>query len=345
MRDIYVSIIVPIYNSERYLNRCIDSLINQSIKEIEIILINDGSTDRSSELIEEYSRKDNRIKVINKVNGGVSTARNAGIECALGKYISFVDSDDWCEVDMFEKMYKSALEMDVDFINIGFSMDNKSGKSIIINKSNKNIISKDTKEIAKVLSELTLGYSVMKLFRRDIILKNKIRFTNNLMLGEDAIFVQEYIKFINSVAVVDSASYHYVRCNNESLSTRYIDNISEFVETFWEKEEEVIMKFPEYRNFRKNKGFTKNINGTIFYIINNYKKGSPLNSKQRRDFINRKMENDMIYEEIKTFKPNKFSDKIFVNLFKLKSPMIMDLVYSSRRTIIKISSLITGIQK
>ena len=345
MNKVRISIIVPIYNSEKYLKRCIDSLVNQSMKEIEIILVNDGSTDGSLKLIEDYAMKDSRIRIINKNNGGVSTARNAGIEIATGKYISFVDSDDWCEINMFEKMYEPAKEMELDFINIGYSMDNKKGISILKNPGNKYLVSTNLEEIAAALTELPLGYSVMKLYKSDLISKNKIRFKANIALGEDAIFVQDYVYHINSIAIIDSCSYHYVRCNNESLSTKYTNNISEFVETFWEKEDEINAKFPKYRELRAEKGLTKNINGTIFQIINNYKKGSPLNKKQRTNFIKDKMENNEIYIEIINFEANKFSDKIFVRLFQLRNPIIMDLVYSTRSTVIKILNILTGVEK
>ena len=101
-----VSIIIPIYNVEKYLTKCIESVINQTYKNLEIILVNDGSTDNSKEIIDKYSLIDSRIKVINKKNGGLSEARNAGIEIAKGDYIGFLDSDDWIELNMYEKLYK-----------------------------------------------------------------------------------------------------------------------------------------------------------------------------------------------------------------------------------------------
>ena len=108
LNNMKISIIVPVYNVEKYLERCLDSLINQTLKDIEIICINDGSTDNSSEILKEYAKKDSRIIIINQNNQGISVARNNGMNKAKGKYIGFVDSDDWVDLDFFEKLYKAA---------------------------------------------------------------------------------------------------------------------------------------------------------------------------------------------------------------------------------------------
>ncbi|EKY29021.1 glycosyltransferase family 2 protein [Clostridium celatum] len=116
-----ISVIVPVYNVEKYLKRCVDSILNQEMKEIEVILVNDGSTDSSASICDEYVRRDSRIKVIHKKNSRVAAARNDGIRLASGKYISFIDSDDWIESNMYKSMYEKAEEFNVDFIMCDFS--------------------------------------------------------------------------------------------------------------------------------------------------------------------------------------------------------------------------------
>lgn len=111
-----ISIIVPVYNAEKHLHRCIDSILDQRFKEFEAVLVNDGSSDNSGKICDDYSLKDSRIKVIHKTNGGASSARNAGMEAAEGDYIGFVDADDWIETDMYSAMYSKALEHDVDLV-------------------------------------------------------------------------------------------------------------------------------------------------------------------------------------------------------------------------------------
>ncbi|MDE6946071.1 MAG: glycosyltransferase, partial [Anaeroplasmataceae bacterium] len=108
-----ISVIVPIYNTEPYLNRCIDSIIKQTYRNLEIILVNDGSTDRSGEICDAYEKADNRVKVIHKRNGGLSSARNSGLEILNGKYIGFVDSDDYIAADMYETLL-ACMDDDVD---------------------------------------------------------------------------------------------------------------------------------------------------------------------------------------------------------------------------------------
>lgn len=120
MEEKLISIIVPVYNVEKYLKECIDSVISQTYKNLEIILVDDGSTDKSGEICDEYSKKDSRIKVIHKENGGLSDARNVALDIAKGEYIGFVDSDDYVEKDMFETLYKLAEEHNTEISSISF---------------------------------------------------------------------------------------------------------------------------------------------------------------------------------------------------------------------------------
>ena len=111
-RNDLISIIVPVYNMEQYMERCVNSIINQTYSNLEIILVDDGSTDRSPAMCDEYALKDARIKVVHKANGGLSDARNAGLKVATGAYIGYVDSDDWVELSMYQKLYESCIEND-----------------------------------------------------------------------------------------------------------------------------------------------------------------------------------------------------------------------------------------
>lgn len=120
MEDKLISIIIPVYNVERYLRECIDSIIAQTYKNLEIILVDDGSSDKSGEICDEYSKKDSRIKVIYKKNGGLSDARNVALDIAKGDYIGFIDSDDYIEKDMFQILYNLAEEYNAEISSISF---------------------------------------------------------------------------------------------------------------------------------------------------------------------------------------------------------------------------------
>lgn len=128
--EIKVSVVIPIYNAEEYLNKCIDSILEQSLKEIEIILINDGSIDRSGEICDEYAMKDERIRVIHKVNEGVSRARNRGIVEASGKYIMFVDSDDYVNQEYCKCLYDLSEKYKNNLVICGFNMINNRGENV-----------------------------------------------------------------------------------------------------------------------------------------------------------------------------------------------------------------------
>lgn len=158
-----ISIIVPVYNVEQYLSKCIESLTKQTLKDIEIILVNDGSTDDSVRICKEYMSRDNRIKLINKINGGLSDARNEGIKIAKGKYIGFVDSDDWVDINMYNNLYDIARKSKADIVQCDFLMvyDEKFSLS-------------DTLEGKKVYIQEPIEYLYKGEYVKNIVVWNKI---------------------------------------------------------------------------------------------------------------------------------------------------------------------------
>ena len=198
---IKVSIIVPVYNMEKYLRECLDSLVNQTLKDIEIICINDGSKDNSLEILNEYSQKDSRIKVINKENEGQGVARNLGISKAQGEFIGFVDPDDWVELDMYEKMYNQAKTLDSEIVICDHTryseFDQKSWKPRTFDKAISPVKSvrlnvESGKNIDKELINSTLlvspCYSVNKIYNREFLLKNNIKFSQ-MRCFEDVMYL------------------------------------------------------------------------------------------------------------------------------------------------------------
>lgn len=329
MKENFVSVIVPIYNAEKSIGKCIKSLQQQTLENIEIILVNDGSTDNSQAIIEGYAESDARIRVLNKENGGVSSARNYGIVNSSSKYISFVDADDWCEKDMFESMYNIANDSLIDFVSLGYTIEDQNGKIIKVNKSDKTIQGFNKEKIAQVFLGANLSYSVGKLYNSNIIYVNKIRFDENISLGEDASFVYDYLLHIKSAAVMNRELYHYVQYYyGQSLSTTYAKNIEEFVDKIWEKKQKLFYRFPHYKVLSEKNSYNKDIFKTIMCIYNNYRVGCNLSSRERRQFIKKFMDNANVERSFKVYRPHKFKDKIFFMLFKLNSPLIMDVALS-----------------
>ena len=180
MSDVLVSVIIPVFNGEKYLEECIKSLINQTLKNCEFIFINDGSTDSSKEIIEKYKLLDSRIKLINQENQGVSVARNNGLEQAQGEFIGFVDADDYIESEMYERLYFKLKETDSDFImcNFNTTVDGHS-KTSKYPYQDGNIMSKEyiiENILYKMISNGSLYAIWNKLYKKELINKYNIRF-------------------------------------------------------------------------------------------------------------------------------------------------------------------------
>lgn len=202
-----VSIIVPVFNSENTIDECISSLVNQTYKNIEIILVNDGSTDKSKEKCNNFLKKDKRIILINKKNAGVSNARNYGIEKATGDLLMFVDSDDYIEPDMIRKMIRlhNRESMEVCFFCMVFS-NGKKIKEIKLPESN------TADSILPYAVDNTTnigGYMCGKLFDTRIIKKYKLRLNEAITMMEDALFVTEYLTHIKYVNIIKYPLYYY----------------------------------------------------------------------------------------------------------------------------------------
>ncbi len=229
--QIKISIVVPVYNVEKYLRECLDSLVNQTLEDIEIICVNDGSTDSSPQILEEYASKDNRIKIFNQENQGVSAARNFGIKNVNGEYLTFVDSDDWIKKDACEILYKTIKERNSDILLFSyfnyydnFIIQDIRLKKILITAKDKNIKFKDySNEFFKV-PLMTCG----KIYKTDVILNNNIFFPLNIHVSEDMVFVVKSFINAESISIIDVGLYYYRRSTSQSLSKNCAINSSYF---------------------------------------------------------------------------------------------------------------------
>ncbi|WP_294368366.1 glycosyltransferase family 2 protein [uncultured Clostridium sp.] len=225
-----ISIIVPVYNVEKYLNQCVNTLINQTYFNIEIILVNDGSTDKSGSLCDELSKRDNRIKVIHKKNEGLGLARNTGLEYINGKFVTFIDSDDYVDTNLIEELYYNLKNNNADTCIGGFKRVNDLGKIIFKESYEKNTY--EDNYIKNNLLMKMLGSSPEKsdairmsvwnvLFSVEIIKNNKLKFVSERkFISEDIIFDIDYYQFAKKVVIIDTVAYNY-RVNNESLTRKY----------------------------------------------------------------------------------------------------------------------------
>jgi len=225
-----ISIIVPVYNVEEYLEKCVDSIINQTYSNIEIILVDDGSKDNSGKMCDELQAKDSRIKVIHKENGGLSDARNAGLKIATGDYIGFVDSDDYIEEDMFETLYKLSKEHNSDISIVSFNEIYK-GKIIGVRNSKKLEKLNKIEAIRELLIDTKIqSYAWNKLFKKELF--NNIEFPTNKNFEDIATTLLLFEK-ANKVVLLEEPKYNYVRRDNSIVGIKsyktykdYLDVIS-----------------------------------------------------------------------------------------------------------------------
>lgn len=216
-----ISVIVPVYNVEKYLRRCVDSILNQTFSDFELILVDDGSPDNSGMICDEYAKKDNRIKVIHKQNAGVSTARNTGIDKAVGEYLMFVDSDDFIDNAMFEKMV-NRIGNKPDMVIASIKMVCNKGE-YEYRMGNDIYTSKELIEefCFDKFPRICVCGPCCKLYRLDKIKDNNIRFDELLNLGEDTYFNMQYVLKCTQIISISDICYYYMRDNEKSLFTKF----------------------------------------------------------------------------------------------------------------------------
>lgn len=226
---IKISIIIPIFNTGDYLHKCIKSILSQNLTNFELILVDDGSRDSSGEICDEYARNDSRVKVIHKKNEGVSIARNAGIKMAQGEYIGFVDSDDWIESDMYDKLYNLALSKKADIVmcDAVTKYDDKADEPDTIMQLSKDVLLKKEDIYPKLLCEMA-GSACRCIYKREILVDNNIIFPAGILFSEDRIFNILAIGYAKSSYYTKNPFYNrYMR--KGSAVNKYYKNMIELV--------------------------------------------------------------------------------------------------------------------
>lgn len=239
-----ITIVVPIYNTEQYLPCCIDSILSQSFTDFELLLIDDGSIDGSGQICDAYAEKDNRIRVFHKENGGVSSARNLGLDNAKGEWVTFVDSDDWIEEDYFIVPFDE--EVDLFARNMRFT-NGEMGESLepkIIKQNQIRSFFQDN--IHLHLFRTAWGF----FFKRNVLNDNKIRYNVLFSLGEDTLFVFDYFRYTKSVHILGNARYVYNKAEN--WDDKYClswQDAEAYLEAFMSKYEALSIESPRLLQF------------------------------------------------------------------------------------------------
>jgi len=213
-----VSVIIPVYNVQKYLAKCLDSVINQTLKDIEIICVNDGSTDNSLEILKAYAEKDSRIKIISQENRGLSAARNAGTAAASGEYIGFVDSDDWISLDYYEKLYNMAQKTDSD-IAVGEIKKVKSFITKNITNFTKSMTAEKFEDKLLLCDIPDKSFVFNKIYKLSKIREHNIKFKEGVTY-EDIIYSPQVIKNLNKLVTVPGTFYYYLKRKGSIVTTK-----------------------------------------------------------------------------------------------------------------------------
>lgn len=246
-----LSVIIPIYKVEKYLRQCLDSVVNQTYRNLEIILIDDGSPDNCGAICDEYAAKDNRIIVIHKENGGVSSARNEGLRIASGKWVTFVDPDDWCELNYYEMLINSLHQNEPDIICAGgaffeyaehyvekkyvfSSFDFKKENTVEWSQFPARVISA-TVDSPIYYKKYPGGFCWDKIYRADFIKKKEYRFDNSLHPYEDALLNFQLFDNASEISGCTFIGYHYRQTNDAAVTKRFRQNYLHTASTYLER--------------------------------------------------------------------------------------------------------------
>lgn len=331
-----ISVIVPVYNVEKFLPQCIDSIIAQTFEDFDLILVDDGSTDNSGHICDDYAKIDSRLYVVHKKNEGAAVARNIGIENSKTPYITFIDSDDYIDNEYISTLFKKCDGNSVDLVLSGFkrvyvdgTIRNESGISLTC-------INKD--EIADCMFDIDqsrlLNSQCCKIFRTDIIQQNHIRFLPGLSVSEDMIFSFTYFLFCSSICSLDYEGYYYRQTHSASLSKTLFnyDVYRQSVSELYRLRNEIVNSFNIKDNRYKYFIYNEYLNGTIWSLL----PLSLLSKNQRSERISYLLENYPIAEDIK-LEIKSFKSQIVYTAIQRKSRHLLNLMcgYYKLRYLIK----------
>lgn len=303
--NIKISAIVPVYNTEKFLEKCIRSIMNQTLKEIEIICINDGSTDNSLEILKKLQKEDNRIIITDKKNEGVSIARNIGIEKARGEYISFIDSDDWIEKEYYEVCYRELIRTNSDIIITDFFLEKFNESELEYKKDILGIEEiKKTEYIEAIILVNVVGALWNKIIRKKILEKDNIRFKEGLMVGEDIYFLIETSNIADKIIKLNKAFLHYIQHDNNTIKSKKIEYMYNFYEVYSNLMKELFGKINEKKIIT---GYILIVSGIV---LENKKILEKENEYYLKDYLNK-----ILQVKLKLIKSIKL--RIFIKILKI----------------------------
>lgn len=321
-----VSIIVPVYNAQKSIEQCLSSIINQTYNNIEVIMVNDGSTDNSKDICESYAVKYDNIKLINQENSGPSVARNRGIEVASGRYIQFVDSDDKIDSDMVEKLV-SGIDDEIDLVICGYRkifMDLGTKKTVKRIPSISGIKSKE--DFLNIFGECFRGWIINppwnKLYVLNIIKDGGNKFDPNVSIGEDLIFNLNYVNKCKKINILNDALYNYIALEEGSLTRSYQKNHFENQKMLFVEVRKFLIENNSYHRENKDLINTMCMNSIINCFENIINTKNDLKFKCRMDEIKTIIKDETVFNTLKDINKDElsFQNKIISILLENNFP-------------------------
>lgn len=327
-----VSVILPVYNTERYLQACIDSLCSQTMQNMEIIIIDDGSTDRSGLIADRAAEKDPRIRVIHQSNVHIRATRNVGLSFSKGKYVIFIDADDWIEPEMISSMYEAAESNNLDLVITGTTVEYTKEKRSVRFHVNQYLEASDLASVWKlylrVKEEKLFAYSWNKLYKVQLLHDHNLLFQIESPF-EDEPFNLEFLMYAQRIGVLNEAPYHYMRNDDASLVAIYKND---FLESY-RKKVAVYRRFFAY--FKRDQEWINSFLRTdcfstyCLYVHSLYKQNASLTRKQRVFLLKSEIYGDSFFmQKLSMLTPSNTYEKIFRALLLHTSPFVTDRVYT-----------------
>lgn len=344
-----VSVIVPVYNVEKYIDKCMTSLVSQTYSNIEIILINDGSTDDSGIVCKKWEEENENIIVLEQDNQGVSSARNAGLKHASGEYIMFVDPDDWCELDFVEKMVNAISESDIAYCSFFIDTDQKCQKMNIPVESGLYPVSNIYEPL--FFGSLNKKNTIMPaslctgIFKRRIIVENHILFDSYIRFAEDWLFYAEYFRYIKSITIVNDALYHYFQRENSAMHVFKPASLLGIQKSVY-----ILDKFltlarqTSINNALYEPWMARRYMGLVLNQVKNvWNKQSPLSISEKKGFIKMVLRETDICSIIRQFRKTNFTklDQILLGAIKKKRVLILSFYGIAYNVIRDLKNMIT----
>jgi len=327
-----VSIVMPVYNVEKYLANCIQSVLNQTYTNFELIVVIDGSPDNSEAIARKFEKLDSRIKVHTKPNGGISDARNFGLNIAIGEYIFFLDSDDWIEHDLLKENIEIMVDKQLDFLVFGFYQDSVDEEEKLIKQvkhlPEDNIwLNGEAIHLSPYMLNI-LGYAWNKIYRKQYLNQNNISFINGISLFEDILFNAKVYQHSDRILFNKKAYVHYIQRPVETLTKQFHENSFDWVKL----KHKALLEFIDTWSFINKKEIlaTNLIGGLRYCVLNLFNFNNQFRFNQKLAYVSKMLNDNDLRQFYKFYKPITMQDKIYFMLIKFKSKYIITFLAQLR---------------